>query len=334
MDYFKEIGESLSMRCGDGELGENFPELAAAVLAEFPVPADIGIEFMADWALGREQLPEQVNFHSGFGEPPLVVYEEPRFYAEVLFWFHGRTSIHSHGFYGAYQVLAGYSIEAEFLYHRTQEPEPGIQIGELEPMALRLITPGEITRILPEDAFIHTVMHMGSPSLTLVIRNKGGLTQFDYAMNGLAVNAYQNSQTHVRQAEVLSAFHAANPYEFEARVLEFLSAGSAHRMVRMLKEMQHELDEAFLGGAISELAVERFGALGAVIIESIDQSIRGGKIWDEVAALEDPADQLSTALSDLFPQAQDLLAVVGRTFPERDPAEVLKNWADIVGELG
>ena len=71
-----------------------------------------------------------------------------------------------------------------------------------------------------------------------------------------------------------------------------------------------------------------------MIIESIDQSIRGGKIWDEVAALEDPADQLSTALSDLFPQAQDLLAVVGRTFPERDPAEVLKNWADIVGELG
>ena len=334
MDYFKEIGESLSARCGEGELGENFPELAAEVLAKFPVPAGIGIEFMADWALGREQLPEQVNFHSGFGEPPLVVYEEPRFYAEVLFWFHGRTSIHSHGFYGAYQVLAGYSIEAEFSYHRNQEPAPGIIVGELEPAALRLITPGEITRILPEDAFIHTVMHMGSPSLTLVIRNKGGLTQFDYAMNGLGVNAYRNSQTHVRQAEVLSAFHAANPDAFEARLLEFLKTGSAHRMVRILKEMEHELDEGFLGSEISELAVERFGALGAVIIESVDRSIRSGKIWDEVAAQEDPADQLSTALSDLFPQKKELLAVVGRTFPDRDPAEVLKNWAEIVSEIG
>ena len=54
MDYFKEIGEKLSARCGEGELGENFPELAAEVLAEIPVPADIGIEFMANWALGAE----------------------------------------------------------------------------------------------------------------------------------------------------------------------------------------------------------------------------------------------------------------------------------------
>ena len=88
MDYFKEIGEKLSARCSYGELGANFPDLAAEVMAEFPVPAGMGIDYMADWALGRERLPEQVNFHSGFGEPALVVYEEPRFYAEVLHWFH------------------------------------------------------------------------------------------------------------------------------------------------------------------------------------------------------------------------------------------------------
>ena len=333
MDYFKEIGKKLSARCGEGELGENFPELAAEVLAAFPVPAEVGIEFMADWALGRERLPEQVNFHSGFGEPPLVVYEEPRFYAEVLFWFHGRTSIHGHGFYGAYQVLAGYSIEAQFAYHRDHEPVPGIQVGALEPTALRLITPGGITRILPEEAFIHTVMHMGNPSLTLVIRNKGGLVQFDYSMNGLGVNAYQDSQSHVRQAEVLSAFHAANPDGFETRLLEFLKTGSAHRMARVLKEMEHEIDEEFLVGEIHELAVERFGPLGELIIESLTRTISGNMIWDEVAGMDDPAIQLRTALLDLFPENQDLLAVVARTFPDREPADVLESWTDTVSKL-
>ena len=333
MDYFKEIGKKLSACCGEGELGENFPELAAEVLAAFPVPAEVGIEFMADWALGRERLPEQVNFHSGFGEPPLVVYEEPRFYAEVLFWFHGRTSIHGHGFYGAYQVLAGYSIEAQFAYHRDHEPVPGIQVGALEPTALRLITPGDITRILPEEAFIHTVMHMGNPSLTLVIRNKGGLVQFDYSMNGLGVNAYQDSQSHVRQAEVLSAFHAANPDGFETRLLEFLKTGSAHRMARVLKEMEHEIDEEFLVGEIHELAVERFGPLGELIIESLTRTISGNMIWDEVAGMDDPAIQLRTALLDLFPENQDLLAVVARTFPDREPADVLENWTDTVSKL-
>ncbi|MCF3648196.1 hypothetical protein [Synoicihabitans lomoniglobus] len=334
MDYFKTIGESLSARCGDGALGEDFPELAAAALAEFPVPAGMGIAFMADWALGREELPEQVNFNSGFGEPPLVVYEEPRFYAEVLFWFHGRTAIHSHGFCGAFQVLAGYSMEAEFLYHPTPGSEPGIQLGELEPMALRLIAPGEITRILPEEAFIHTVMHMGSPSLTLVIRNKGGPTQFDYALNGLRVNAYQHAQTYARQAEVLSAFHEANPDAFAARLLEFLGAGSAHRMARILKELEQQLDEEFLTGELRDLAVQRFGALGEAMIESVTRSLHGGEIWNEVAAQEDPAVQLRTALLDLFPDEKDLLAVVGRTFPDRDPAEVLENWAEQVSEMG
>lgn len=332
MDYFKEIGEKLSARCGEGELGENFPELAAEVLAEFPVPAEVGIEFMADWALGRDKLPKQVNFHSGFGEPPLVVYEEPRFFAEVLFWFHGRTAIHGHGFYGAYKVLAGYSIEAQFSYRCDAEPEPGIRVGELEPTVLRLITPNDITRILPEEAFIHTVMHMGNPSLTLVIRNSGGLAQFDYSMNGLGVDAYQNSQTHVRQAEVLSAFHEAHPYDFEARLLEFLKTGSAHRLARILKEMEHEIEEGFLVGEISELAVEQFGSLGAVIIESRVRAIRSGNIWAGVGELEDPAVQLKTALLDLFPEKKGLLAVVGRTFPDRDPAAVLEEWEALVSK--
>ena len=151
MDYFKEIGEKLTARCGKGELGDDFPDVAAEVLAEHPAPADLGLEFMADWTLGREQLPEQVNFHSGFGEPPLVVYQEPRFFAEVLFWFHGRTAIHGHGFHGAYRVLAGYSIEGQFDYHLDQEPEPGVRLGRLEPTSLRLIAPGEVARILPEE---------------------------------------------------------------------------------------------------------------------------------------------------------------------------------------
>ncbi len=334
MDYFKTVGEKLSARCGEGELGGDFPALAAEVLAEVSVPADIGIEFMADWALGRESLPEQINFHSGFGEPPLVVYEEPRFFAEVLFWFHGRTSIHGHGFYGAFQVLAGYSVEAEFAYNRDGEPVPGIQVGELEPTGLRLITPSEITQILPEDAFIHTVMHMGNPSLTLVIRNRGEQVQYDYSLNGLAVDAYRDSQTHVRQVQVLSAYHAANPYGLGPRFLEFLRTGSAHRMARVLKEMEQEMDQEFLLGEIRELAVERFGSLGELIIESITRTLRGNMIWNEVAETEDPAAQLQTALQDLFPENEDLLAVIGRTFPDQDPADVLETWSDTVSQIG
>lgn len=59
----------------------------------------------------------------------------------------------------------------------------------------------------------------------------------------------------------------------------------------------------------------------------------GGQIWDEVAGIEDPALQLRTALSDLFPEEKDLLTVVGRTFPDREPQDVLDDWADTVSKL-
>src|SRR5690606_30597200 len=100
-----------------------------------------------------------------------------------------------------------------------------------------------------------------------------------------------------------------------------------------LKEMMHELDEEFLSGEIRELAVERFGALGEAIIESLTRSLRGGRIWDGAAGIEDPALQLRTALSDLFPEEEKLLTVLARTFPDREPQDVLDDWADTVSKL-
>ncbi len=152
-------------------------------------------------------------------------------------------------------------------------------------------------------------------------------------MNGLGVNSYQDSQTHVRQAEVLSAYHEANSEGFEARLLKFLRTGSAHRMARILKEMEHEIDERFLKGQIRDLAVKRFGSLGQAIIDSLTRTIRGNNIWNEVAAINDPARQLHTALLDLFPKKKKLLHVVGRTFPDRDPEEVLASWGKRVRKL-
>lgn len=79
--------------------------------------------------------------------------------------------------------------------------------------------------------------------------------------------------------------------------------------------------------------MELFGPVGKAIIESLTRSIRSGKIWDQVAATEDPALQLKTALSDLFPEKKKLLTVVGRTFPDRDPEAVFKSWADTVSKI-
>ena len=113
-EYFEKIGSELVRRWEP----ETFHEAAHDVLAEYEPPEDFSFASLTQWAVNREELPNQVNFHSGFGAPPLVVYadEENRFYAEILVWFPSRTAIHGHGFSGAFRVLEGYSIQGRYFY--------------------------------------------------------------------------------------------------------------------------------------------------------------------------------------------------------------------------
>ena len=53
-----------------------FADIATNALNAVAAPA-IDVVAMADWAAERQTLPKQVNFRSGFGQPPLVVFEAP-----------------------------------------------------------------------------------------------------------------------------------------------------------------------------------------------------------------------------------------------------------------
>ena len=101
-----------------------FAEIATDVLRAVPAPP-IDVLGMADWTAQQRPLPKQVNFNSGFGQPPLVVFEAPGFYIEVLSWFPSRTSIHGHGFTGAFRVLDGYSLQVGYRFEEESAPEAG-----------------------------------------------------------------------------------------------------------------------------------------------------------------------------------------------------------------
>ena len=71
-EYFSKMGGELARRWDP----ENFDDVAHEVLREIPPPPDLSFTSLTDWALARDELPNQVNFHSGFGSPPIVVYAD------------------------------------------------------------------------------------------------------------------------------------------------------------------------------------------------------------------------------------------------------------------
>src|SRR5690348_594627 len=71
-----------------------FPDLAAAELAS--VGPELRWEGVLDWALHGE-LGEQINLEATFGQPPITLFANDRFYLEALCWLGGVTTIHDHG---------------------------------------------------------------------------------------------------------------------------------------------------------------------------------------------------------------------------------------------
>ena len=112
---FQNLGNSVLARWRE----ENFSLQAFSGIAveelQKSAPADhVDLQkFLHEFLLDDFQ-PSQTE--SGFGEPEIIVYENSRFYIQLLFWMDGTTAIHQHEFSGAFHVMSGSSIHAQFAF--------------------------------------------------------------------------------------------------------------------------------------------------------------------------------------------------------------------------
>src|SRR5512139_3585855 len=113
--YFQELGSRIETEwartsCDDRRFGA----LAEAALLDAPPQGVVTPESIMHWALLRPSLGLQPNAEFPFGEPPITLFTGRRFYIDALFWLDGTTSIHQHGFDGAFCVLHGGSIHSTY----------------------------------------------------------------------------------------------------------------------------------------------------------------------------------------------------------------------------
>ena len=336
-EYFDNLGRKMGERLGSpADPDAIFTDIATAVLQETEAPA-IDVVTMADWTIAQHPLPKQVNFSSGFGQPPLVVFEAPDFYIEVLFWFPSRTAIHGHGFTGAFRVLNGYSVQVEYRFDERAAPDEAVRLGQLVPQRIDMIAPGTVCPILREDAFIHTVAHMGNPSLTLVARTHGRareLQQFTYHRSGFAYLSHHHRQSAARQIDVLDALFKARPDAFLERLGEFLSASDSITFFKVIKELPLRLTLPVFSTRILPALRERFGQSHTLELAALDEIIASHSLWGMMSLIKEPRKQLLLALSELFPNQKDRDDLICRSFNVSEAGPVLEEWLRIADRSG
>lgn len=105
--FFAELGRTVRAQWKQTNFSlAQFPSIARRAFEKRPPSKHVDVPALMREFLLDDAQPFQTQ--SGFGQPELIVFDDPRFYIQILFWLEGTTDIHQHKFSGAFHVLAGF----------------------------------------------------------------------------------------------------------------------------------------------------------------------------------------------------------------------------------
>lgn len=245
---------------------DKFPAIATRLLNSFQY--DLSQEqldqVLSDWLVKSSPLPEQINLHNTFGEPPLTLFNNGKFLVEIYIWRGCDTSIHSHGFRGAFRVLHGRSLHESFKVGVTQVIAPDVELTELGVPLMELLERGMVRTIEPGKELTHRVIHLSDPTVTLCVKTIGEkkLSQWHHFSNGLAIK-----KRHLDPALLKQLYYFQYLASRDGKLAEsFLSDVLAKQDISTLMNLCEELASG--GYQILEELVQ-------LILESIYQCYHG-----------------------------------------------------------
>lgn len=330
MNYFETVGREIEASLASAGEAARFADIATQVLRDVQPPQNLDYAMVLDWISRQSVLPFQCN-NGDFGQPTVVVYHHENFYVELIVWFPSSTPIHGHGFEGAFRVLRGASLQAEYAYESHSKPCEGIELGELKLRTLEMIGPGEVSTISLGETFVHQVAHLGNPSLTLVARTHAVQTdreqQLSYFQSGLAYAPHLGEESINRQIKALMAMRRAQPQQFPHYLRKFLSDGDAHRRFACLHTLAARVVDEAWAKLINDDQILGSELLDVKIAQTMSETRRILKLHKALVKFPDSTKQLLFLLEILLGPKEQRDEILDRLFPGE---AIFEQWQQVV----
>jgi hypothetical protein len=306
---------------------QRFPEIAARALGDAALPGGLTSDDIVAWALRPGPLPRQQDLRADFGQPPLTLFHGRRFYLDALHWIDGSTSIHQHSFSGAFQVLAGSSIETQYAF----EPERGFDgrfvVGKLAVINTRLHRAGDVTPIRSgPTGLIHALFHLDRPSVTIVVRtpkDPGADPQLNFTRTGIGNDPFFTEPAFDRTIQIVRFLcNVAHP-RLESIVGDLVARSDMHTAYRVLEACLAVDDRALLERLCDRV---RDQDLSELFRRTFDESRRSRFLYSRRALVRDPELRFFLGVLLNAPRRQEALALVAAWAPDRDPARQTAAW--------
>lgn len=327
--YFEKLGRTVLDRWRQQNFSlEVFPELAQIAIDEAPPSDNVDVEEMICEFLTNDDQPLQGQ--SGFGQPELVAFNDPRFYIQILFWMEGTTEIHQHEFSGAFHVMHGSSVHSEFEFEGAQSVTPHLRVGDLRTKKIELLETGRTAPITSGRKCIHSLFHLDTPSVTVVVRthhDPGTGPQYNYLPPHIALDPTQVDTLTMRRKQLLDVLETTDHPGYVSLVENMVGSLDFERGFNTLLHAMPRLQELGEWQAVLQIFQQKHGELAQGVADTLAESLRRESISQMRHHIDNPDHRFFLALLMNVQNCNGIYALISERFPDQAPIEMILGWA-------
>jgi hypothetical protein len=328
--YFEKLGRTVLERWREQNFSlAVFPELTRTAIEEAPPSENIDVDELIHEFLFNDDQPFQSE--SSFGQPELIAFNDTRFYIQILFWLEGTTEIHQHEFSGAFHVMQGSSVHSEFDFVSARSVTPHIRTGDLRVKQIELLETGRTVPISSGRDCIHSLFHLDTPSITVVIRthhDPGTGPQYNYLPPHIAINPLHADSLTARRKQLLDVLEAIDDPDYGTHVNEMMGRLDFERGFNMLRHAMPRLKELNEWDEVLATFQNKHGELALGVPDTLAECLRRETISQMRHFIVNPEHRFFLALLINVQNRADILALVARRFPGSSPIDTILGWAE------
>ena len=333
--YFEQLGHLVDSRwTAAGRRAGDLPAIAGAALDELPVPDTLDVFAVLDLLARDDGLPKQRKVSDQFGQPPTVMFSSAGLEVHALTWIDGTTSIHQHGFDGAFRVLQGSSLHAEYTFDQSDQLADGhLIVGDLAMRRSEVLTKGAVRRIPGGPGFIHSLFHLERPSVTIVVRNGWSdlpFPQYDYRHPGLGIDILEKDERLGMRLRGLRAMEHLGQGAGLRVALDIVGTENLWTAFRVTEFWFRAISDTTGLDELAEVLARRDATLADYVDPMFGEQRRQMRLLRRRGLLEEQRHRLLLAVLVNLPDADSVSAAMAALFPGRVPSEVTN---EIVEEL-
>jgi len=342
MELFNALGAEIEAVWRQQDYDEAvFPEIAAAALKRAELPARISAWDVIEWTMRQTTLPEQRDLSGKFGDPPITLYNSPRFHIDVYFWLEGTTAIHQHAFCGAFQVLLGSSIHSWYEFERSEAINSFTEIGTMHLKLCELLSVGDVQAIEAGKRYIHGLFHLEQPSATIVVRTHKSplfLPQFSYYKPFLAIDPFFEEANTTKKMQCVTALIRARHPRTDELIADWLREADFQTTFQILSTLRgylraNQVDQLFNLAApqnrfdsFLEIVRQRHGERANVFPKIFAHLDRLDEIVRRRNFVTDAEQRFFLALLLNVEGRERIFALIKERFPDREPLDKVLDW--------